>query len=244
MKHFTLFILFVFIISCGNKKPAVDNQDLVYSYTDRLIEIKMKEYTLKSPQLYQELPPYQLSNELIKKTNDLVSKIVSLNVTKGDLNDYRSFISTFNKKVYDFGTINFLSDIESIDMNALGNDDYRVETVQKIKLVELTIIDRLLASFDAAYFDIDSVRVDYKAKKETIKLGETFEAEIFFAGWNSGGRYAAVVDGDTLKTDSTEFLPLFSFTPTEKGKKIHEGSIFPVAQPSNSYPFTIEYTVE
>lgn len=245
---YTIFIFFtILLLSCGSKgKHAVaDSNNQTLSYLDFMIESKINDYSKLDPNGYTELKEYVESLTLDQKTDSIIAKIQSSNINSSEFEDYKKHISSFNNDNYAKNKrIDFTSDLKSIDIEKTkDNIAYRNEVTVKLKTIELMIVDERSKVFKGTYMEVDVLKTVYKSKTDKIKLGDSYEAEIFLIAENTRKPFVYMVDNDTIQIGKSAGTPKFITTPTSKGKKIHKGCIIN-PQYGFKYEFDIEYTVE
>ncbi len=116
----------------------------------------------------------------------------------------------------------------------------------KIKMIELSLIDEVVKMFDGSFFHFVWIKGVVQPKRNVIKLGEQFEAEVYPAGNYNSKEYSIIINGDTINDIEGGCIPNFKFTPVKRGITKLNGSLVIKHQNSNSitFPFTYDVYVE
>ena len=237
-----LFI--VSLISCGGK--ISNSNDNSITYIDKMIQNDLLTIKGNNPHDKSSIGRYKFAKSLVDQTDSIVTKINNGVIKESEWNSYLTFFEKFvepkiNKLDMDESReISYLSELRKIEFSQLNNKDTRTNSVQQLKLIELMLVDQIKNMKHKHDFPINIIFPTSIAKENSVKLGNTYEAQIGLMSWNTYDEFIAIVNGDTLAKDSTG-LPVFKTTPTSKGLKTHKCII---SDPHNSFNWNFEFIIE
>ena len=132
---------------------------------------------------------------------------------------------------------NFYTTILAADVTILNR------VIAEVHGAELDVISHLYASVSAEDFKFDQVGAKVVAKSQYVFLGETYEAEIFVAAYDTKQNPEVLIGGRSIA--GKEGVALFQVAANSEGPKTYEG-IIRIAAPNGdlkSYPFKSDYIV-
>ena len=132
---------------------------------------------------------------------------------------------------------NFYTTILAADVTILN------KLIAEVQSAELDVISHLYSSVSAEDFKFDEIGAKVVPKSQYVFLGESYEAEIFVAGYDTKQNPTVVIGGRSI--DGKEGVALYQAAATSEGPKTYEG-VIKMAAPNGemmSYPFKSEYIV-
>jgi len=241
MRFFLLFVIIsILLFSCNlDKTPSDNDLDFQTKSIDKIIYDKFELYKFENPLHYNDsgYSEYNRSILLAKKTDSFLTKINNDILVKQDIDDYQAFIYKEN-----YTNSSDIDDISNINPSKLTNKYYKSFTINRIKLLELMILEVLRDRSSRQYFEINRIKPIVSAEANTIKLGDTYKATIFVAGYNSEKHYPVIINGDTINNNGDNSPPIFTEKPTTKGKKSYDCKLlFPRG---TDYVMTLDFKIE
>jgi len=132
---------------------------------------------------------------------------------------------------------NFYTTILAADVTILN------KLIAEVQSAELDVISHLYASVSAEDFKFDKVGAKVVPKSQYVFLGESYEAEIFVAGYDTKQNPEVLIGGRSIA--GKEGVAIYEAAATSEGLKTYEG-VIKMAAPSGeiiAYPFKSEYIV-
>ena len=132
---------------------------------------------------------------------------------------------------------NFYTTILAADVTILN------KLIAEVQSAELDVISHLYSSVSAEDFKFDKVGAKVVPKSQYVFLGETYEAEIFVAAYDTKQNPEVLIGGRSIA--GKEGVALYQAAANSEGPKTFEG-IIKLAAPSGdiiSYPFKSDYIV-
>lgn len=229
MKKLFYFTLFMFLISCNENKNKQDE-----SILDALVS-ESYEYVSQSTAHLDSLSPYKQD---IVKLKQLANNAISQSKSHYGITAYKEFINHVEHIMYEYNGNEYVPtfDISSLQKNSL---------CAEVKFLEYVAINSIIRDFHYYYFTFDIHRIIVVPDKPTARVGETYNAKIYFAANDSNSPFKLIVENDTIESCASWGTPIFSITQKNKGKYSHEaGLILNNRGKELTFPFRINYEVK
>lgn len=249
MKKFIILLVFIFIIiitftlgrySTKNHFNYTHTQN-EYNYFDNLCKSKYEELNNKyiGGELIQD--KWKIESERLKSLSNYFYKNAGTSIIKKDsIDSYENFIK------YYIDSDSYLEELINSLIKA-NNVDLIADVKFKIKMIEYVALNKMIQDRVFSYFQFDATGAFPIAKKDTIKLGQEYIAEISLYAHNSKYPVIGVLEnGDTLpRIYEKDIFPIFKETPLKKGWVKHKGclKIFHYGN-IRDLPFEINYFVK
>ena len=177
--------------------------------------------------------------EKIKKYKQDILQLIDLNSRnniKLGLDTDGPFYDADRKK-QNWEMHNFYTTILAADVTILN------KLIAEVQSAELDVISHLYASVSAEDFKFDKVGAKVVPTSQYVFLGESYEAEIFVAAYDTKQNPTVLIGGSSIA--GKEGVALYQAAATSEGLKTYEG-VIKMASPNGdiiSYPFKNEYIV-
>jgi hypothetical protein len=214
MRIMLAFLLILYFVSCSSTKEKKESLRTLEIF----IENSYEYFELSTN--YIDYPDFQprIDVERIKElSNAVLNNSSNRRERKAKFQDLEDFVKVIIKE-YD-------SNYDRTGENFSFNLDCSFET--KVRILEYIAINSITKDFLSENLIFDYYRPLVLPQKTKINVGETFNAEIYFAVNDFSNPYIVVIDNDTLSYPDlfSGDAPVFSIKATEPGKFSHDGKL-------------------
>lgn len=218
------FIFILLLLACTNK----NNTKGEIISIDSMIKSKYT-YYLK---MYDP-ENFNVFWKNINTLNDMVNKLLlQSNVTDYDIEKFLEQIEYTDK--YNMENISILKETKN-DKLIFNNN---------LLLFQYSLYSYYESEIYSSIYYIDMLKPLVIPNENKIKMGETYNCNIYLAAANSHIKPLAVINGDTLFCDSN-YLLHYQITPLKRGTYKAIGEIrIPKFYSTTYYPFEINFIVE
>ena len=230
-----ILILFLTIVSCKHKadESLVDNDSKLFVEEVNKDMAVFKEYDSIH---YLESSYFLNASQLCKEADSLVELIQLGGLSKKNITDFKQHLNTYCK------TSNYTVEYE--DLEKMDNHF----KIFKIRTYQTLAINSLSNTYKSFYYPMESLKPVVAPRKNILKVGEKFIADIYLAGNNATNKYIVVIDKDTLKYTEDNNFPIYETNPTmSKGEKEINGIMkiyHPNLHRAINLPFSYKYVVQ
>jgi len=211
-----ILLVLIFNASCSetyhNSQDKDDTIKTQIKLLSKFIENEQKNITNQLGDFYQHNEEYKV----IKALDETVNHIFDIKDENNINEEYMKYITMCDSLYQNYG--NNTLQRESILRINEWNDFVELEVLINQQIVQSTIISYIQKSF----YKFHTVKPVVLPRKNEIKLGEEYYAEIYLAGIDTNFNYTISINGEQLPFKSNDntpesYLPIFKITPTKKG---------------------------